>query len=407
MKIPPRSVIWLSLGLACTGAGLYFLLPALLGTSVTPLAVTRGEIVQTIVASGRAETPFGLEIGSQVIGNVTRVLVEEGATIRKGDVLITLDDSQKQASVDQARATVLQARTSLAQLTELTLPVAEQTLIETRATALNARTQLARTLQLAERAVATGQTVENMQRAYDVAATSVRSAELAVRSASPGGSAHQAALAGLAQSQAALRVAEAQLRLATITAPISGVVIARHVEAGAVVQAGAPLLVLAPQLTKELVVQIDERNLGLIVVGQSALASADAYPDATFDAVLSAINPAIDADRGSVEVKLAVPVPPAYLKENMTVSVNIEVVRHKDALVVPNEAVRNAASLTPLVLIASDGVAVERPVILGAHGIDKVEVLKGLAAGDLVIAASGSSIKAGQRVRVVRPEGVR
>ena len=105
--------------------------------------------------------------------------------------------------------------------------------------------------------------------------------------------------------------------------------IARNVERGTVVQPGKALLVLAPAGDTQLVLQIDENNLGLVALGQKALASADAFPDKTFAAEVTYINPGIDITRASVEVKLTVAEPPDYLRQDMTVSVDIEVARRK------------------------------------------------------------------------------
>lgn len=403
MKMTRRALVWLSVGLTIVMAGGYSAIPLVFGVPVTPIKVTRGEIVQTIVASGRAETPFRLDIGSQIIGIATRVLVDEGMAVKQGDILIALDDRQRQAAVDEARASVRQAEASLVELAELTLPLAEQRLIEMKATRLNAETQLSRALRLAEQSIASRESVQNLQRAFDVADSEVRSAELSVQSASIGGSGHQAALAALAQAEAALDVAEAQLRMATIRAPVSGTVIARNVEEGAIVEAGRALLVLAPDRPKQLVVQIDERNLNLIRVGQPAVASADAYPNQQFAAVIVAISPAIDADRGSVEVKLSVAEPPAYLKEDMTVSIDVEVARHPDALMVPSEAVRNAASASPSVLLIVDGRAVVREVTLGASSTTAVEIVAGVAVDDLIIPATATAVTPGQPVRAAEP----
>lgn len=399
MKIAPRLVVGMMGGVVVVAAGLYFGIPFVLGEKVLAVPVIRGNIVQTVVASGRVQTPSGVNIGSQIIGTVLHVIVEQGADVRKGDALIVLDDRQARATVDQAAASLSEARTNLRQVGELTLPLAEQTLIQTKATLRNAETQLTRAMELAERSIATGETVQDLQRAFDIAETEVRSAELQVASASVGGSGHAASMAAVARTEAVLRAAQASLRLTLITAPVAGVVIDRSVEEGAIVQAGTTLLVLAPDRSKQLVVQIDERNLDLIRIAQPALASADAYPEMNFRAVLSTISPAVDADKGSVEVKLSIADPPRYLKEDMTVSVDIEVARRQNTLVVANAAVRDAAGTSPKVLIILDGHAVERPVILGLRGVDSLEILDGLAAGDLVIPSTVTTIAAGERVR--------
>jgi hypothetical protein len=89
------------------------------------------------------------------------------------------------------------------------------------------------------------------------------------------------------------------------------------------VQPGKVLMVLSPKADMQLVLQIDEKNLHLLRLKQAAVASADAYPDQKFDAELVFINPRVDPLRGSVEVKLTVPKPPAYLQQDMTVSVDL------------------------------------------------------------------------------------
>lgn len=102
--------------------------------------------------------------------------------------------------------------------------------------------------------------------------------------------------------------------------------IAREVEAGDVVQPGRELMVLAPAGETQIDVRIDEKNLAQLAIGQRALASADAFPADRFTAVLFYINPGVDSLCGSVDMKLRVPDPPAYLRQDMTVSVDAEVV---------------------------------------------------------------------------------
>ncbi|TIP33407.1 MAG: HlyD family efflux transporter periplasmic adaptor subunit, partial [Mesorhizobium sp.] len=158
---------------------------------------------------------------------------------------------------------------------------------------------------------------------------------LQVYTSRPGGSDYVMAETTLNQAEANLATAKARLDYATIRSPRDGVLITRNVERGAVVQPGTTLLVLAPSGDTELVLQIDEKNLGLLELGQSARASADAYPDKRFDARLTYINPSVDITRASVEVKLTVSDPPAYLRQDMTTSVDIAVARRPSTLIVP------------------------------------------------------------------------
>jgi HlyD family secretion protein len=204
----------------------------------------------------------------------------------------------------------------------------------------------------------------------------------------------------LNQARANLDTADSRLGYATIAAPRDGVLITRSVERGTVVQPGKALLVLAPSGELQLVLQIDERNLGKIALGQTALASADAYPDRRFAAVISYINPGIDISRASVEVKLTVADPPDYLRQDMTVSVDVEVAAKDGALVLPTRSVHDILSGQPWVLGLKDGRAIKRPVRVGLHGNSHVEIVEGLAAGDVAIPQS-SGVLTGQRIRPV------
>jgi HlyD family secretion protein len=168
------------------------------------------------------------------------------------------------------------------------------------------------------------------------------------------------------------------------------------------VQPGKALLVLAPAGEVQLVLQIDERNLGKISLGQKAVASADAYPDQRFGAVISYINPGVDITRASVEVKLTVTDPPDYVRQDMTVSVDIEVAAKDGTLVLPTRSVHDVLSGQPWVLGIKDGRAAKRPVRLGLRGNTQLEIVEGMTESEDAIPLN-SGVLTGQRVRAVVP----
>jgi HlyD family secretion protein len=161
-------------------------------------------------------------------------------------------------------------------------------------------------------------------------------------------------------------------------------------------------MVLAPSGETQIVVQIDEKNLAQLKLGQKALASADAYPRERFAAELFYINPGIDALRGAVEVKLRVPDPPPYLRQDMTVSVDIEVARRTNTLLAPSGDIFDAAGAHPWVLAVVDHRAAKKPVTVGLKGDGSVEILEGVVAGDRLVSAA-SGVTPGERVRGVPP----
>ena len=309
------------------------------GPKVGTLRVARRDVVQSVVASGRVATPNRVDIGSQVAGTVEKVAVAEGETVKAGQVLILIESSEARANEAQAAATLA-----------------------------NARAQLERNRRLNAQGFVGKSVLDDSVRNFEVARTQ-------------------------------LDAARAKLAYAKIMSPADGTLIARDVERGETVQAGKTLLVLAPSGETQIVLQIDERNLSRLKLGQKALASADAYPEQRFAAEVFYINPGIDAQRGTVEVKLRVPEPPPYLRQDMTASVDIEIERRNSALALPAEAVRDASGSSPWVLLVAEGRAVRRGVKLGMRGEGWVEILGGLGEGDRVVPASNPRIKAGQRLR--------
>ena len=385
---------------ALLGLGAWQSARVLLGPAIVVDQVKRGRLVETVVASGHVETPYRVEIGSQITATVQEVLVRQGEKVSKGQPLISLESRELKAAVVQAEGALAQAEARIRQLEELTLPSAKEALAQAQATLLNAQQTYDRTAQLERNGYATRAALDEAQKTLDVARAVTRSAQFQVYTASPGGSDYVMAQTQAKQARANLDTADSRLGYATITAPRDGVLITRSVERGGVVQPGKTLLVLAPAGDVQLVLQIDERNLGKIALGQNALASADAYPDRRFGATITYINPGIDISRASVEVKLTVADPPDYLRQDMTVSVDIEVAAKDEALILPLRSVHDALSGKPWILGLKDGRASQRPVKLGLRGNSQVEITEGVAAGDVAIPQS-SGVLAGQRLRPV------
>jgi HlyD family secretion protein len=380
-------------------AGLYGLAQWLLGPKVPAYVVAKGDVLQTIVASGRVETPLRVDIGSQVTGTVAAIPVAEGQSVKARQLLIALEDSEAKAAVAAARAAVVQAQAHLKQIRDVALPAAEQALRRAQANLLNSSRQYERVKELKATGVVSQSQFDDAQMNLELAESEVRTAQLQVETNGSQGSDYLVAKTTLQQAQANLGAALAKVNYTRIEAPVDGTLIARNVERGDVVQPGKALMVLSPAGQTQLVVQIDEKNLANLHVGQPALASADAYPDRQFPAEVVYMNPAVDASRGSVEVKLKVPDPPAYLRQDMTVSVDIEVARRANTLLLSAEAVHDSGSAAPWVMTIDGGKARRQPVTLGARGAGKVEILQGLQAGDLVISSLNGTVPEGKRVR--------
>lgn len=373
-------------------------MPRIFGPVVSVEPVIAGTFVQSIVASGRVEAPFRVNVASQVTGVVKEIPVSEGQTVKAGDTLVVLDDREARAAVLQAEAAVAQAEARLRQIDEFVRPSAQQSLAQAEATQSNAQRIYNRVADLAGKGVSTQAALDEAKKALDIANAQLRAAQFQVATNSVGGSDYSLAQSQLNQARASLLTAQSRLGYTLIKAPRDGILISRDVERGNVVQPGNVLMKLSPFVATQLVVQIDERNLSYIQVGQKALASADAYPKDTFQAEVFYINPGVNLQRASVEVKLRVDEPPGYLRQDMTVSVDIETARRPNSLIVPAEVVRDVQSGSPWVMKVEDGRVRRQPVKLGLVSGGKAEILDGLKASDRIVPLS-APVQSGDKVR--------
>ena len=387
--------------LAAAALAAYFGRNALFGTPVETVEVLRADLVQTVVASGRVMSPRRVRVGAVITGRVVAIPVTEGQAVKKGAELVLLEDKDVRAALAQAQAGVAQAEAKVRQLREVGLPAAQQALLQAEATLTQVRGQFDRTKRLQAQGFVGQSQLDDAQRNLDVAESQARAARVQVETNSTRGSDFAMAMTALEQARAAERVAQAKLPDMVVRAPVDGVLISRNVEVGDIVQPGKELFLLAPAGETQVIVQIDERNLSQLSLGQKALGSADAFPGRRFPAELIYINPGIDALRGSVEVRLRAPTPPDYLRQDMTVSVDIEVARRAQAVVAPTQAVRDATTAQPWVLAVRNGRAERVPVKVGLRGDGRLEVLEGATPGDALIPASLGLITAGQKVRAL------
>ena len=371
---------------------------ALGGREVDAVAASRGAITQTVIATGRVSTLVRIEVGSVITGTVAELRAREGERVKAGQLLARLDDREALAARAQARGTLAEAQARLTQLARLSAPVAEENVQQARAQLALAQAEYERTVKLQREGFFSQSRLDEARRTLDVAKSALDAARSQAVSNQPGGSDVQLAIARRDQAQAALAAAEVRLDNTRIRAPAAGVLLARGVEAGDLVQPGKRLFLVVADGETHLVANVDEKNLGLVREGLQAMAAADAYPSAPFPAQVFYIGPGVDAQRGTVEVKLRAPKPPEFLKSDMTLSVEIEAARKADALLVPSGAVRDATSGSPWALVAREGRAVRVALKLGLRGSGTTEVLEGLAAGDALLPPE-SGVAEGQRVR--------
>jgi HlyD family secretion protein len=342
-------------------------------------------LVQTVVATGRVATVSRAQVGSEITGVVLERLVQEGDQVSPGDLLLVLKSDEL---IAQAR----QAEVALTELATSRRPQAAAELASAKAQLEQASREAARRRNL-EAGILSAEEIEKAVETERVARNNFDAVRLRATALAPG----QVEEAKLREQLAAI---QAQLAKTKIRAGVAGTVLTRDVEPGDLVQPGRTLFTIALNGNTEIRVPLDERNLSRLALQQNAAVIADSYPDQSFPARINFIAPSIDPQRGTVEVRLAVDPVPDFLRQDMTVSVNVETDRRERALTIPNDALSSIKGNKAVVLLVRDGKIQHQQVTLGLRGLAMSEVVSGLSKDDHVLADAESSLKEGARVRL-------
>ncbi len=356
-------------------AAAYFVLPLpwLLPEVDTAIAqvVTPAEASSVLTAAGYTYARERAAVGAKIIGRVVQLYVDEGDRVRRGDRIAVLDNDNLVATVEQARARLLEADATLA----------------------DARRQESRLAQLlAGRVVA--------QEEYDAAATYLDVSE-----------------AGVAVAQANLAAAEAQLGYSVITAPIDGVVIERMVEVGEMVAPGGfttqqstgAIVRLADPESLEVEADINEAYISRIEIGQPAIIRVDAVPGVEYRGRLRQIVPTADRQRAVVEVKVTIDDRDERILPDMSCNVTFLETEPtaggasaaEPKILVPRQAVVEVDGSSFVFVVEGDRLR-RTAVELGAEQGERVEIASGLGGGEVVVREATNDLEDGRRVRARR-----
>jgi len=317
-----RSRRWLprlvaGVAVAALGSGIWFW-RAKLTAPKTPSyitgAVERGDLRETVTATGTLSPVDSVEVGAEVTGRVTQVFVDINDQVKKDQILVELDTEQLQARLEESQAQLQSAQASQR---------------NSSATVREAESKAARAREMHAKGLISDQDLE----------TAVATLDRAKASVSTSSAQTTVALAGL-------KSAKTSLGKAIIKSPIDGIVLARTVEVGQTVTAGfqTPILfTLARDLAHmQLKIDVDEADVGTVHEEQAATFVVDAYPKRAFKSKLLTLGnlPKATTTVVTYEATLTVENPERVLKPGMTATATIVTNEAKNVLSVPNAALR-------------------------------------------------------------------
>ncbi len=320
------------------------------------------------------------EVGSNAAGNVSETRVERGSFVKKGDVLVQIDPRDAQNALDEGlnAAEELRERLGLDESQEFCVDDVPE--VEAAKIAKD----------LAER---TYQRSENLKKqnavaleSYDQAVTDYHAAVqryyLARRMAKQLNRSYQSAVTHLATLRKAVDDC-------TIRAPMDGWVAERSISVGERIIAmfpGAKLVTLLRIDPLRLTLTVPQQDMALIKIGQTVTFQTDAFPGRQFTGTVRYISPAVTADNRSLCVEAVVPNPKAELLPGLFAIAELQLDKKQTELYVPASAVCTQGDASA-VFVIRDGTVREQMVSLGDRDGERVRILTGLAAGDVVVTA--------------------
>lgn len=379
--------------------GYYFWSNQSSATQYLTAKVERGNLRNTVTATGTLQAVTTVQVGSQASGTISALNADFNSIVKKGQVVAQLDPSVSKAQVDQAKANLDQARANLTQSraavsqsragvsdAQAKAQAAQSTVQNDQAGVTSAQANLAvlkaqlddaasylrQQESLVQAGVIAKRDLEIAQTSYKAAEAKYKQAEaqvsqakLSAQSSAQSGvdqstaqlqqsqaqvqqsqAAVQQAQAQVQQAEAALRLAEVNLAHTTITSPIDGIVVSRDVNVGQTVAASlsAPtLFTIANDLTQmQVIANIDQADIGLVEQAKSVKFSVDAFPGNDFDGKIQVmrLNPQNVQNVVTYNVVIDVNNPEQKLKPGMTANLIITIDERNNVLKVPNSALR-------------------------------------------------------------------
>ena len=331
---------------------------------VAVMEVHKATVPDAIEATGTVHAALSAQLASQVMGTITRVNVHEGDRVRRGEVLVSIDEAQQQAAYTSAKAGLQASQQSIA--------------------AADADYALAEA------------TTKRYQMLYDKKSVSPQEYDEVKTKLAAAQARRDAAHAGATQAEAGVSQAGTAMSFTKVRAPFDGLVTARLAEQGAMAAPGVPLLVVEDPSKFRLEAQVDESKIGAVKLGESVPVTVDAHGGQAVEGKVVQIVPAADPASRTFTVKIDLPANP-QIRSGLFGRASFPR-GQREAIAIPKSAVLSRGQMQAVYVIGGDQLAGLRFVTLGAASGDQVEVLSGLQNGDRIVAAPGDRELSGKQV---------
>jgi HlyD family secretion protein len=357
-----------------------------------------------------------IQVASKVSGKVAWIGVDEGSAVKKGEVLVRLEDTEYRAQVEQAKGNLANLEARLLELEHGSRPQeinqADANLVQAQADLTNSKLSFDRNAALYRDGIISRADFDKAQYNYKNLQAKVNSLNQAydIVEKGPRREEIEAMKGEVEQAEGLLAYDKDQENNTIIRSPIDGRVLERAVEVGEYVTNGfvgdkgakGYVVTLADLNDLQVELDISENDFSKIRMGSKAIVTTDAYPDRKYDGQLVEISPVANRQKATVQVKVQILHPDDHLRPDMNATVAFVDRTHsrREQSVNPVITIPAAAVKDQSVFVVSDGTAVRRHVRIFATTPMGVQISQGLLGGEELIVNPPSNLSDGERVRV-------
>jgi HlyD family secretion protein len=387
------------------------------GKYVTEAAAT-GDITASISATGKLNPKVSVLVGTEVSGTIREIMVDYNSPVKKGQVLVKLDQDIFRTQVDQARAKAASAKAHVDELVagrDMMKSGVRTDIDQKKANFDKASADFKRREQLFSKGMISREELDASQEVFLVAQSAYAQSKADSAKNEVTDAQINSAKADYNQARASLQSSETNLSKTVIKAPMDGVVIDKPIEVGQTVAASfntPNLLQIGDLGVMQVEISIDEADVGQTKVGQKAQFTVDAFPQKVFEGTLSKIYNApvtvqnVVTYTGIVEVKN----PGGLLRPGMTANVKVITSEKEGVLSIPNAALRvkvgdgvkktkKKTRGTKMVWVLRDGKPASADIVTGVTDLVNTEVISGLKPGDKVLVESPETDKTAAKAK--------
>ena len=420
---PKLLLLGIAVFVALLGLGYVFLFTGAKPISVASVRVETGNASQgasVLTATGYVVAHHKIAVGAKVMGRVAWIGVEKGDTVREGQVLVRLEDTEFRAQVNQAKANLASAQARLDQLKTGSRPQEKlrdkASVLQAEANFKKAEADYQRSEKLFRAGVSSQAELDNALSARDTAAAVLEAARQSSSMTDTGPRTEEirAAAAQVQQMKAALEYAQTQLAATEIKAPVSGTVLQRIVERGEMVTPSAfggsgartSVVDLADLTDLQIELDISQTDFARLKMDQRAEIIPEAYPNLRYEGFVAEIAPEANRAKSTVQIKVKVENPDQQLRPEMNARVNFLANQTSsnesgpsNRVLAPKQAVLRKDG-SPFVFVVKGNRVEQRSVRLGDESGTEYYVLDGLSGNESVVIAGVEKLRDGDRVKI-------